>query len=457
MEQIAERELVAVKKSEKIRFLTVTSTLTRGGTERVAVNCALAYHHAGFPSAMLAFNGAGPRASALEKEGIPIFVGGPTPEDMRRASKEAKTWAPDILHMHRGGQTDERCGLVLGTLIDPRLRVFEQNVFGYVDRSLDRLMIDLHLQLSRWCLWKWTQASSGLSPKSPSVVVPNSVDSSGFRPAAPEERIDARRRLGIPEEAFVFGRVAQAAPGKWSPELIQAFTHVAEKNAHAWLAVCGFPEAMKPLVHALPDPVRSRVVLLPLVDNELDLQRYYHLMDVFVHVSDKGESFGMVLCEAMLSGLLVITKSTPLRDNSQIEVVPNGKAGIVVTDLRQLTDAMLRALSKDPSLEPMRINGPRWVRENYDSAVVNRQLVKLAYMALESASHKELAARLAADPDCVSSASGSTYRHLLKSAGIRQGIVDSVLTGMINTPLSRRAIDFTRSLQRLHTRKPARA
>jgi glycosyltransferase involved in cell wall biosynthesis len=455
MEQISERELIAVQKSENIRFLTLVSSLTRGGTERAAMNYAIAYHRAGFPSAVLAINAGGPREAVLEKEGIPVFIGGSTPNEIEEACGKAKAWNPDILHLNRPGLADPTSALALRTLIHPRLRVFETNVFAYVDRSPDRFMIDLHLQLSRWCLWKWMQSASDVKPKSPSVVVPYSVDSNSFHPPSPEERALARQRFGIPERAFVFGRVGQPSMGKWSPELIYVFRQVAEKNADAWLAVCGAPTQLQQLIADLPESIRSRVVELPIVDNDMDLQRYYHLMDAFVHISNKGESFGMVLCEAMLSGLPVITKSTPLRDNSQVEVVQNNKTGFVVANPEQLVSAMQAIQSDDLKLQSMRENAPKWVRESFDLAVVNRHLLKLASMALESASRRELAEKLAADPDGISCVPGSAYRSLLESAGIRQGLLDSVMTGMINTPLSRGAIDFVRSVQRLRPRKPA--
>ena len=61
MPRVRPRELVSVIKTNDIRFLTIVSTLTRGGTERAAVNYALGYRRAGFPSAVLAYNGGGPR------------------------------------------------------------------------------------------------------------------------------------------------------------------------------------------------------------------------------------------------------------------------------------------------------------------------------------------------------------------------------------------------------------
>lgn len=105
--------------------------------------------------------------------------------------------------------------------------------------------------------------------------------------------------------------------------MIFAFQAVAQAEPRAWLAVCGLPESLQAMVSKLPEAIRSRIIELPMTDSDEELSRYYGLMDVFVHVSEKGESFGMVLCEAMLSGAPVTTLSTPLRDNSQIEVVPN--------------------------------------------------------------------------------------------------------------------------------------
>lgn len=46
MPDLAVRKLIPVEKDTGIRFLTLVSSLTRGGTERAAVNYALGYHRA---------------------------------------------------------------------------------------------------------------------------------------------------------------------------------------------------------------------------------------------------------------------------------------------------------------------------------------------------------------------------------------------------------------------------
>jgi glycosyltransferase involved in cell wall biosynthesis len=439
------RELVSVTKSADIRFLTVVSTLTRGGTERAAMNYALGYRRAGYPSAVLAYNGGGPRRSQLEDEGVLVFEGGPDEAGTQRAVDEARAWNSDIVHLNRPGEADSVSGTVLKALVHPRLRVFETNVFSRADQSQARVLIDLHLHLSRWCLWKWTQAARGLNPKSPSIVVPYSVDCNAFIPVPADERPSIRKSFGVPEGAVVYGRVGQPLEGKWSPILIHAFKAVAERVPNARLAVCGLPERLKAMVADLPPAIRARALELPITNDDAELRRYYALMDIFVHSSEKGESFGLVLCEAMLSGLPVITMSTPLRDNSQIEVVPHNEAGIVVQSLPEMIEAMLRLQEDSAFYESARRRAPVWVRNSYDISIVSRKLLDIAPVALAATSSQDLMQRLASLPGTIESVSAGKYRDLLSSVEIKQSWRDSLLTSLVNRPGSRRAIAVVRS------------
>ncbi len=207
------------------------------------------------------------------------------------------------------------------------------------------------------------------------------------------------------------------------------------------------PESLKSLADKLHANVRSRVIELPVTDSDAELRRYYGLMDVFVHVSEKGESFGMVLCEAMLCGLPVITMSTPLRDNSQVEVVPNRRAGILVQNRSELIRAMLAIQKDESTFQSMRQHGPEWVSRTYDISVVNQILLKLARIALGSSSHNDLARCLAADPNLVSEAPPGLYLDLAKAAELQLSLKNRLLTPLVNQPISRRAIGFARTLQ----------
>jgi glycosyltransferase involved in cell wall biosynthesis len=452
MPRVRPRELVSVQKREDIRFLTVVSSLSRGGTERAARNYALGYRRAGYPSAILAYNGGGPRRAQLEEAGVTVFEGGPDGDGTRSAVAEAGAWNPDVVHLNRPGEADEHSAGVLRALIHPRMRVFETNVFAYADRSADRVTIDLHLHLSRWCLWKWTQSIKGLAPNSPGIVVPYSVDCGAFSAVAPGERSSIRRDFGIPQDAIVFGRVGQPSISKWSPIPIRAFEAVARELPNAWMAVCGLPDQLRSMVSHLPAEARSRVVELPITNSDAELRRYYGLMDVFVHASEKGESFGMVLCEAMLSGLPVITLNTPLRDNSQIEVVRHRKEGIVVENPQQTIEAMLTCVRDQGKYESMKQAAPLWVWESFDIPVVTRRLLTIAPISLAATSSEELKHRLAEIPGMAFTATPGYFRTLLASAGIAPSFKQDMLISLVNRPIGRRAIGFARSTQALARR-----
>ena len=443
----APRELLAVDKQVGIRFLTVVSTLTRGGTERAAMNFALGYHHAGFPSAVLAFGGGGPRLATLESAGIPVFVGGPSPQQRDQALADARAWNPDIVHVNRPGQQDDESARVLRYLVHPRMRVWETNVFGYADRSEDRVLIDLHLVLARWCLWKWSAAVRGLNPQSPATIVPYLVDCGQFRSISADKKQLIRSQWKIPANAVVFGRIGQALDGKWSPTLVACFQNVARRLPNAWLAVCGPPPSIQSAIRSLPADIRSRVVELPMTDSDEELLHYYALMDIFVHASAKGESFGYVLCEAMLSGLPVITLSTPLRDNSQIEVVPHGQTGIVVSNQREMVEAMLRLAREPAAAQELSSQGPGWVKEHYDIPVVTRRLVQLAPQILASTSGEELAGRIRAIGLDVAPVGPGFYKDLLQTSGIKPTVRERFFAPAVNHHLSRRAIAAVRALR----------
>ena len=170
-----------------------------------------------------------------------------------------------------------------------------------------------------------------------------------------------------------------------------------------------------------------------------------------MHAADKGESFGMVLCEAMLCGLPVITLSRPLRDNSQIEVVRNGEAGIVVSDQCGFTAAM-NALHEDATLrENISRHAPEHVRRNYDIPVVASALVELARLALSASSSADLNARTARDPRYISTSGAEDYRTMLHSAGVSSSATDALLLSAVNRPLARKAIRLARlAQQKIH-------
>ena len=134
-------------------------------------------------------------------------------------------------------------------------------------------------------------------------VVPNGVDVERFSPGG--ERPAAMPPAGAPTVLFV-GRNERR---KGLEVLLGAFPKVAHAVPGCRLVVIG--EGYGPDAARLPGgPAREDVVLLGFVCND-ELSSYYAAADVFCSPALGGESFGIVLIEAMASGTPVVASDIP--------------------------------------------------------------------------------------------------------------------------------------------------
>jgi phosphatidylinositol alpha-mannosyltransferase len=129
------------------------------------------------------------------------------------------------------------------------------------------------------------------------VLIPNGVDCSGFGSAAPFP--------GWPGEGgslFFIGRIDE--PRKGLPVLLAALPAIAERHHDVRLLVAG-PGDAEEIRDSLAPEVAARVEFLGLVSEE-DKARAFVSADVYVAPNTGGESFGIVLLEAMASGTPVL-------------------------------------------------------------------------------------------------------------------------------------------------------
>lgn len=352
-----------------MRILTVVPGMGVGGTERAAQNLTLGLRPLGADVAVFAHTERGPREDAFRAVGVPVFGPGET--------LAAAAWRADIVHIHRTGYADRRETALLAALKAPDVRVVETNVFARFDAGEGGRLIDAHCLLSQWCAWKWRAWGGPAARRKPMFVLPNPVDGAGIARVPDEERAAVRASLDVPPGRFLFGRVGQPHAAKWSPRMVDAFAEVIARDHDAGLLLVGAPEDVLARVRALPDPVRARVTSHPVTASDRRLSGLLSAMDGFLHVSRIGESFGMVLCEAMLCGVPVVTLSTPLKDNSQLEVVGHGRGGIVALRADALPDAML-ALMRDADLRArVRAGGPERMQALYGAARVSRSAMDI--------------------------------------------------------------------------------
>lgn len=156
-------------------------------------------------------------------------------------------------------------------------------------------------------------------------VVPNGIELDRFR-FDPERRERTRRRLGLPDGAFVVGGVGRLAPGKRYEVLVRALARLPED---CWLLlVGGGPEEHLLRRTAHEAGVSGRVLLTgerPAVPDGSpgpDLPSLTSAMDVFASPSTE-EAFGLAAVEALAAGLPVLHGSCPAIE----DLPPDASAG----------------------------------------------------------------------------------------------------------------------------------
>lgn len=193
-------------------------------------------------------------------------------------------------------------------------------------------------------------------------VVPNAVDVRRFADAAPFPEL----RSDGPVLLFV-GRLERR---KGLEQLIHAFTMLKTTRPDVRLVVIGDGPERDRCQALLPARLRVDVDFLGRVDQE-DLPRFYASADVFVSPALGGESFGIVLLEAMAAGAPVVASDLP----GYRSVVDDGVTGRLVPrdDPRSLA-AVVDALLENPSLRSALVEQGRRAVAAFDWPAVARRL-----------------------------------------------------------------------------------
>ncbi|WP_328402791.1 glycosyltransferase family 4 protein [Streptomyces sp. NBC_00390] len=167
------------------------------------------------------------------------------------------------------------------------------------------------------------------------VVIPNGVDVGFFEKAEPKEEWQGNT-IGF------IGRIDE--PRKGLPVLMRALPAILAECPDVRLLVAGRGDEEE-AVATLPKEMRSRVEFLGMVSDE-DKARLLRSVDVYVAPNTGGESFGIILVEAMSAGAPVLASDL----DAFAQVLDQGAAGELFAneDAGALASAAVRLLS-DPA------------------------------------------------------------------------------------------------------------
>ncbi|MGW7520618.1 glycosyltransferase family 4 protein [Streptomyces sp. NPDC054796] len=197
------------------------------------------------------------------------------------------------------------------------------------------------------------------------VVIPNGVDVDFFARAEAKEEWQ-----GTPEARTIgfIGRIDE--PRKGLPVLMRAMPRIWEELPGTRLLVAGRGDEEE-AVAGLPEEMRERVEFLGMVSDE-DKARLLRSVDLYVAPNTGGESFGIILVEAMSSGAPVLASDL----DAFAQVLDQGEAGELFANENEdaLAAAALRLLADPARLTELRERGSRHVRR-FDWSTVGADIL----------------------------------------------------------------------------------
>jgi phosphatidylinositol alpha-mannosyltransferase len=219
------------------------------------------------------------------------------------------------------------------------------------------------------------------------VVIPNGVDVDFFAKAEPKAEWQGEgtrssfeggggQREG--ETIGFIGRIDE--PRKGLPTLMRALPKILEARPKTRLLVAGRGDEEE-AVDGLPESMRDRVEFLGMVSDE-DKARMLRSVDLYVAPNTGGESFGIILVEAMSAGAPVLASDL----DAFRQVLDGGAAGELfpVEDADALAASAVRLLGDRERLAELRELGSRHVRR-FDWSTVGAEILSVYEMVTDGA------------------------------------------------------------------------
>ena len=238
------------------------------------------------------------------------------PRALFRICQAVIRWSPDVIHAHssKAGALGRVAGRILCVPTFYTAHAYygmgkisraAKLVFDSVERVLGPLGKTINISADEAA---FACDVLGIAASQQSII-PNPTDPFLFTPATSEERILARRQLGIPEGAVAIGSIGRLTHQKDPATLYRAFAQASRKHSSLLLVHVGegaLDQELKQLAEELG--ITSRIKRLPYQDEP---RRFYWAIDALVMSSTYEAGWPIVILEAMACGLPVAATTAP--------------------------------------------------------------------------------------------------------------------------------------------------
>ena len=321
-----------------MKILVYTGELGIGGTSKAAVMWAIGLKNLGH-EIHYASNYYGDYANELNKYNINVYYLPKETIFIKTLLEELKL---DIIHYHSPGNENPEGFYFVSAIKQMIVRpyVIQTNVFGLFENEFEEACIDFTLFIS-WtscaqsALRKKIDLHKEFFKKKSVVVYPLSINTDNYNIL----RNISRKKLNIADDEVVFGKIARPDMAKWNLLIIDAFYNALKSNRKIKLLLQEPPIEIIDYVNSLN--LKEFVIVLNKTSTFNELKDSYLAIDVVLHITVFGESFGYGIAEAMALSKPIITNSTPWGDQAQIELVQDGYNGFIANTIYTISKKIL--------------------------------------------------------------------------------------------------------------------
>ncbi len=320
--------LALPKTRDKFRILHLIAGLDTGGAEMMLLKLLSRMDRTRFDSMVVSLTSNGTLLESFKSLGIPVYSlgmsrgGVPSPVTLYRLIRLGRQLQPNLIQgwMYHGNFASQLMNAFLPKPV-PVLWSIHHSIKNLAfEKRLTAGLIRLSARLSKRPEKIHYVAKSsagqhkelGFSAKN-NVIIPNGYDTDRFVPSE-QSRIQIRKELGLPATTPIIGHLARFHPMKDHANFIQAAGFLSQSfpDVHYVLAgqnVDSENKVLKDLVDKLN--LSEKIHLLGL---RKDVPQIMAALDIFANSSRFGESFPIVIGEAMSCGVPCV--STDLGDTA---------------------------------------------------------------------------------------------------------------------------------------------
>ncbi|MDD5489334.1 MAG: glycosyltransferase [Candidatus Moranbacteria bacterium] len=202
------------------------------------------------------------------------------------------------------------------------------------------------------------------------TAIPTGVEEKQFENP---DRESLRKKYHVSEDEILLFVMTRLTDEKNVEFLADAVLPVLKKNSGTKFMICGEGDLKRRLKDMVSKKgLEDRVNFFGIVSDE-EKKNYYAAGDIFVY-SSKSETQGMILTEAMYSGLpIVAVRATGVRD-----IVEDGKTGFLVGENKQeFAEAVQKLIDNKELRKIFSEEAKRIAREKYTSSVCAKKMLEV--------------------------------------------------------------------------------